>query len=87
MTTRDTEFELILRGRADALMLALIAEYDLSDTAAEMILHKVVVNRGTLDGLLVRAQALGVDIARLRILEPRSPTLSLGEPGAARANG
>ncbi|GGJ81808.1 hypothetical protein GCM10010123_09510 [Pilimelia anulata] len=87
MTTRDTEFELILRGRPDPLMLALIAEYDLFDSTAEMILHKIIVDRETLDGILVRAQALGVDIARLRIRQPRPHAVGVGEPAAQPAHG
>ena len=66
MKTIDTAYEIVLRGQLDPPMLALIAEYDLGDTPAQVILHGLVVDRETLDTFLGRAHALGVAVTRIR---------------------
>jgi hypothetical protein len=64
--TLDTAYEIVLRGQLDPPMLALIAEYDLGDTPAQVVLHGLVVDRETLDAFLDRAHALGVVVTRIR---------------------
>jgi len=64
--TIDTAYEIVLRGQLDPPMLALIAEYDLGDTPAQVILPGLVVDRATLDTFLDRAHALGVVVTRIR---------------------
>jgi hypothetical protein len=64
--TIDTAYEIVLRGQLDPPMLALIAEYDLGDTPAQVILPGLVLDRETLDTFLDRAHALGVTVTRIR---------------------
>ena len=69
--TIDTAYEIVLRGRLDPPMLALIAEYDLGDTPAQVVLQGTVVDRETLDAFLDRAHALGVAVTRVRPVPDR----------------
>jgi|SRR4051812_34659796 hypothetical protein len=64
--TLETAYEIVLHGQLDPPMLALIAEYDLGDTPAQVILHGLVVDRETLATFLDRAHALGVVVNRIR---------------------
>src|SRR5689334_21805241 len=64
--TLETTYEIILRGQLDPPMLALIAEYDLGDTPAQVVLRALALDRGTLDTFLDRAHALGIAVTRIR---------------------
>jgi len=64
--TLETTYEIVLRGQLDPPMLALIAEYDLGDTPAQVVLGALMIDRLTLDTFLDRAHALGVVVTRVR---------------------
>jgi hypothetical protein len=65
-TATGAGYEITLHGYLDPPMLALIAEYDLSDVPAQVVLRGLVVDQDTLDRFLDRAHALGVDVLQVR---------------------
>jgi hypothetical protein len=71
MKTVQTTYDIVLRGHLDPPLLALVAEYDLGDLPAQVMLQGLPADRATLDGLLARAHALGVTIVQVRRVPPR----------------
>jgi hypothetical protein len=69
-TLPDGTFDLVLRGRLDQPLLALVAEYGLATLPAQVIVRGLPGNLSTLDALLLRAQALGVNVVRVRRGDP-----------------
>lgn len=78
MKTRPSAFDIVFRGHLDPPLLALIAEYDLGDLPAQVTLRGLAIDPATLEALLERAHALGVDVVQLRHVEERTADQAVG---------
>jgi hypothetical protein len=66
MAILQTTYDIVLRGQLDPSLLALVAEYDLGDLPAQVVLQGLPVDPTTLDALLLRAHALGLTVVQVR---------------------
>ncbi len=55
-------YRVLISGRPDERLLALLAEYDLEDVPTGLILYGLLVEPSVLEGLRRRAQELGMQL-------------------------
>jgi hypothetical protein len=66
MKTMHARYEVHLRGALDDGLGAFLAEYDLGDLQADLVLRGLEISPAALQALLDRAAALGVSVVDIR---------------------
>ena len=66
MSTRHVRYEMHLRGVLDDGLAAFLAEFDLGDLQADLVLRGLQVEPAALRAIIDRAEALGVSVVDVR---------------------